>query len=182
MGENPWQAVLRETTEEANIKEENIIFVRGRDSMEPHVALLRANDKDRVGLVYSATYSGPKLPFEGKDVTGDESINKVACFSWKEILKKLETPDSLYRPEFNFPQLIRWTIEQAVRSRKLSRVIIVDNWLLKKQSYIGGLELLEEGIIKHPIELSSKWRYTPPYNSWMMAKNIHGDPRKTSLA
>lgn len=183
IGENPWHAILRESQEEAHINSENIIFVKGRDTFDPHVILIRGEDKNRIGLVYGATYSGPKFPFEGNDIKDDKSINRVACFSWKQILNILEDPDkNIYRPEFNFPQLIRWTLEHASRSKYLSRALVVDNWFLEKQENIKGLTLKDTKKIEKPSELLSKWNYVPNYNSWMTAKNIHGDPSKTNFA
>lgn len=182
-GENPWQVALREAQEEANIGGKNIIFVAGRDPLEPHVALIQGLDKDRVGLVYSTTYSGPKFPFSGKQISDDPNVDMVACFSWRQVLVMLKAPQlNLYRPEFNFAQLMRWTIEKAARGKNLSRAKEVDTWFTEMQPSLEGLRIMGESDIEKPSDLLSKWSYAPLYNAWMMAKDIHGDPRRTNFA
>lgn len=168
-GENAWQAAIREAREEANIREENIIFVQGRNKLNPHVALIRGEDKIRLGLVFDVTYSGPKVPLNGWQVEGDSSVDKVKFFTWREILQLLEDRTSIYRAEFNFPQLIRWTLKHYEINEK--RMSVINEWLHNNEENIPGL--LKDG---------DTWRYCPPYNDWMTTPGIHGDPQKTNFA
>lgn len=180
--ETPWNALLREIKEETNLNKENIIFVNGVDKTLPEPILLRGLNKNRVGFIYGATYSGPKIPFDGWDIIGDKTINMAACFTWQNVLKLLDSPEEIYRPEFNFPQLIHWSIEKASKSKWLSRSQLLDLWLTENQDKVKGLRLLTNIKISRSSDLLKKWSYAPPYNEWTLGKNIHGDPRKTNFA
>ena len=168
-GESAWVAALREAKEEANLSPENLIFVRGKDSFDPHVALINIEDKISLGLVYDVTYSGPKVSFEGWNITNDQSVDRVRYFTWQETLDLLEKPDKIYRPEFNIHQLIRWNIKHMRKSTKRNET--VGNWLQLNNETFPGL-----------LNTSNNWTYTPPYNSWVNLPNIHGDPARTNFA
>jgi len=170
-GESPWDAAMREAKEEANIEAKNIIFVRGRNSLEPHVALIRGKEKDSVGLVFEATYSGPKVPMSGWEIEGDNSVDRVELFSWQRVLGLLDDESQIYRPEFNYPQLIRWTLKNGGSDER--RKGIINRWLLDKYESIPGL-------IRR--EVSGSWDYIPPYNEWMGMPGIRGIPSRTNFA
>ncbi|MFC1790297.1 NUDIX hydrolase [Patescibacteria group bacterium] len=175
-GENAWDAALREAWEEARIPPEHIIFVRGRDSLEPHVALIRGDDKNSLGLVFSVTYSGPRVPLDGWDIDGDKSVDRTRFFTWQEVLNLMDSSSEIYRPDFNFPQLLRWTLANSWRSQKRARVI--NQWLSEREEAIPGL-CKRKGSGE---TLLAGWHYTPPYNQWMEVPGIHGDPNKTNFA
>ena len=175
-GENAWEAVMREAWEEAQIAQENIIIVRGRDCREPHVALLRGNDKTRVGIVFSATYSGPAVNLDGWDITGDEDVDRARFFTWRAVLNLMEMDDKIYRPEFNFPQLLRWTLDNTWRS--FHRRFVTSRWLQDREHLIPGLS---KGSDLDSFGLPN-WIYIPPYNEWLQQSGIHGNPRKTNFA
>lgn len=176
MGENPWDAALREAWEEANIEPENIIFVKGRDSLEPHVAMIRGEDKIRLGLVFGVTYSGPKVPLDGWEIGHDSRVDRVKFFTWREILDLIDNEPKIYRPYFNTPQLLRWTLttcwQGSVRTQATCQ------WLLQRSEKIPGLSL-RKGLDGTRID---HWQYTPPYNEWVNTPWIHGRPSETNFA
>lgn len=180
--ENPWDSFVREAWEEAHISGKNIIFVRGRDSFEPHVALIKGKDKTRIGLVYSATYSGPKIPLDGWDIEGDDSVDRVELFSWQRVLSLLDGNPVLYRSEFNHPQLVRWLLKDHVGSLSSKRVAIIDAWLSDRTETIPGLSRRENQEGSVSTKLSDRWDYIPPYNDWMNIPNIRGNQRQTNFA
>lgn len=179
--EGPWEAVVRETNEEAGIPSSSIIFVRGRDSVEPHVALLPGNDKNKIGLIYSATYSGPKIPLDGWEVKGDEKVDQAAFFPWQNVCKLLERgTEGIYAPEFNIPQLIRWLINSPVG---VKNAYDIHKWLAKNMDSFPGLTCLyDKNSFASQSTLPKVWKYIPPYNEWMNMSWIHGVPARTNFA
>ncbi|MFC1625257.1 NUDIX domain-containing protein, partial [Patescibacteria group bacterium] len=177
-GENAWEAALREAWEEAKIKRGNIIFVQGRNKLEPHVALIKKEEKISLGLVFDVTYSGPKVPLEGWKITTDRSVDKVKFFSWKEILNLLENKTKIYRPEFNHPQLLRWIIREPGSPKRMK---MVNNWLLLNHKNISGLTRRGKEVrYLDSNKPAVNWEYIPPYNSWFNTRGIHGLPDKTN--
>lgn len=168
-GEDPWQAVIREAWEEANVRSENIIFVKGRNSLEPHVALINQERRISLGLVFDVTYSGPTVPLDGWEIDSDSGVDRVRFFTWGEVLSLLDNKESIYRSEFNFSQILRWTLKYYKDTEKRRRV--TDDWLHRHVNNIPGL-LLEDG----------NWKYYPPYNSWLTTPHIHGNPSQTNFA
>jgi 8-oxo-dGTP pyrophosphatase MutT (NUDIX family) len=177
LGENGWDAVLREAREEANIEPSNIIFARGRNDTRPHVAVLNTPDKVRVGLVYDVTYSGPQIPGFYKNISGDKSVDRIELFSWQQILRLLETPEHIYRAEFNHPQLIRWLLMDYGGNPK--RTNIINNWIYEHPTTIPG-RLTR--ISTNSERLFDQWEYIPPYDSWLASPSIHGRPEQTNYA
>lgn len=167
---DPWEAALREAYEEANIKRENIIFVRGRNSMEPHAVMIRGNDKNIGGYVFDATYSGPKITMEGYLIENDEKVDRVELFTWRRVLGLLDGEEKIYLSDFNEAQLIRWSIREAGVNQ--NRKIVVGNWLRNRIGKIDGLYRDENG----------ETGYVPPYNQWMTTPGIRGEPEKTNFA
>lgn len=180
--EGPWAAVVRESKEEANISPYDIIFVVNRDPLEPHVALLPGSEKEKIqaGLIYSATYSGPKLPLDGWEITGDRSVDKARFFTWQEVCSLLGEDKHIYIPEFNVPQLIRWLLYSPVG---VKRACDIDQWLVKNQDRFPGLSRLgDKNTFSSSYTLPKIWRYIPPYNDWMKIEGIYGRPERTNFA
>lgn len=175
-GENAWDAAVREAWEEAQILPENIIFVQGRDSFESHVALIRGEDKNRLGLVYSVTYSGPPFPLDGWNIMGDRQVDMAKFFTWQEVLDLMDNRSRIYRPYFNYPQLLRWTLANTWRSSK--RAEVTNRWLLEREETIPGLHRSQD-IDENDLAV---WKYIPPYNQWMEVTGIHGLPARTNFA
>lgn len=180
--EGPWGAVVREAKEEANISPYNIIFVTNRDPLEPHVALLPGSDKGKIraGLIYSATYSGPKLSIDGWNIVGDRSVDMARFFTWQEVCSLLEESKHIYVPEFNIPQLIRWLLYSPVG---VKRACDIDQWLTENQDKFPGLSRLgDKNMLASYWTLPDIWRYIPPYNDWVKIEGIHGRPERTNFA
>lgn len=175
-GETVWDAAVREAREEAQLNQENIIFVRGRNDFEPHVALIKGENKISLGLVLDVTYSGPKVPLGGWDVVGDRSVDRVEFFSWQKVLSLLDDKSRIYRPEFNYPQLLRWILKSCWTDSR--RIEATNKWLLERAQDIEGLyrRTDKQGSILNI------WSYVPPYNHWMTKPGIHGLPSKTNFA
>ena len=133
-GESAWDAAVREAWEEANIRQENIIFVHGRNDFEPHVALFKREDKISLGLVLDVTYSGPKVPLDGWDIVGDKSVDRVEFFSWRRVLELLDDESRIYRPDFNYPQLLRWMLKGSWYNQ--TRIKSTNEWLFGRASEI----------------------------------------------
>jgi 8-oxo-dGTP pyrophosphatase MutT (NUDIX family) len=174
---NAYEAGIRETLEEAHIKREHVIFVRGRNYLAPHVALLQGPDKSQVGLIFDVTYSGPKIPFAW-EIHDDPKVDRVELFPWQRVLRLLENPDSIYRPDFNVSQLLRWTLMN--HGGTASRTNAVDAWLREHAEAFPGLRL-RPNRTKAP-RLLDRWEYIPPYDDWWLTPNIHGSPRLTNFA
>lgn len=167
--ENAWKAALREAEEESKLQPKNIIFVKGRNDIRPHVALVCGNDMNHEGLVFDVTYSGPKTP-NGWGIDDDAKVDRVEWFTWQRVLDLIDNPNSIYRPEFNLPQLVRWTM--MGHGAKENRVATVEGWL---RSRVGRIEGLYQ-------ETNGKIGYIPPYDEWMVMPGLRGDPRKTNFA
>lgn len=174
--ENAWDAAMREAWEEARIRPECIIFVRGTNPLEPHVAMVRGEDKIRLGLVFDVTYSGPKVPLGGWNIENDASVDRARFFPWQEVLGLLEDSSKIHRSEFNYPQLLRWTLSNGWRSRKRSEAIC--QWLLARERAVPGLYRRRDSDGSNIVH----WEYTPPYNEWTRATGIHGLPSRTNFA
>ncbi len=179
-GETAWNAIVRETWEEARIKEQNIIFVTGWNSLEPHVALIRGQDKIRLGLVFDSTYSGPRISLEGWEISDDPKVDRVKFFRWQEILHLLEDQSRIYRPEFNYPQLLRWLLKDL--GHNPHRTITVDQWLQTNFQTIPGLQPKTDSPNSQPFKLADRWEYYSPYNQWMKTPGIHGQATRTNFA
>jgi 8-oxo-dGTP pyrophosphatase MutT (NUDIX family) len=177
-GENLYEAVLREAKEEANIERENIIFVRGRNNLEPHPVVILGEEYNWGGYVFDATYSGPKLPMDGWDISGDRSVDRVELFDWRRVLGLLNKPEKIYRPEFNFAQMMRWIMMDYGGGNE-NRKVYTNRWLLDRQGKIEGLVCHGRLFFD---KLSDNWDYIPPYNRWMEMPGIRGNPRKTNFA
>lgn len=177
-GETAWDAAVREAGEEAGLKAENIIFVQGRNNLEPHVALMRREDKISLGLVFDTTYSGPSVPLKGWEIFNDHKVDWVSLFTWQQVLDLILNPEQIYRPEFNHPQLVRWTLHQA-DIRGNPRQQIINEWLLANGSKIPGLTLRNQS---GKAVCLSDWEYVPPYNEWMTLPHLRGNPVKTNFA
>lgn len=167
---DPWDAVLREAKEEANINKENIIFVRGRNSMEPHAVMVRWPNRNVGGYVFDATYSGTKVPIGGYDIMQDKKVDRVELFTWQRVLELLDGDEKIYLPEFNEVQLLRWTMRENGIAE--NRVKLVKSWLESHLGKIDGLYKNKDGVIE----------YIPPYNQWMTMPGIRGKPEKTNFA
>jgi len=178
-GEDPWRAAMREAKEEAGFSGEHIIFVRGRNNLEPHVALVLGEDKNHLGLVFDTTYSGPRVSMDGWDVADDRSVDRVGLFSWQRVLKLLDDQTQIYRPEFNYPQMVRWILKDC---RDESRAGGIERWLLDREGSIPGLtrrRMAETGDVR---KFSDRWDYIPLYDSWMGMPGIRGVPSRTNFA
>lgn len=177
-GENPLEAALREAKEEADINQENIIFVRGRNNLEPHPVVILGEEKNWGGYVFDATYSGPSVPMEGWNIYGDESVDRVELFDWRRVLHLLDKPEKIYRPEFNFSQMMRWIMMDYGGGNK-NRLEFTNWWLQERRGKIEGLRCKGRLMLE---KLSDNWDYIPPYNSWMEMPGIRGWPARTNFA
>jgi len=174
---NPFAAAVREATEEAKLDPETIIFVKGRNSLEPHVVFVNGLDKIRLGLVYDATYSGPKVSLEGWEIQGDKKVDHVKLFTWRQVITLLENPDQIYRAEFNIPQFLRWIFFDYGGNQ--SRTETINNWLARNEKNFPGLQQKPDPKTE---SINDVWEYTPPYQEWTTVDGLLGRPNKTNFA
>lgn len=147
-------ALRREVREETNIPEENVYF-----DPRPHVVCLPEADKTHIGLVFHGDVISMSPPaISGWEVLGDAKVNFAKPFSPREIFRLIENPERIYRPEFNFHQLMRWlTMVSEVREGKYYQYI--DEWFERMVGVVAGLSITENTIFAD----YRRWKYTPPY-------------------
>jgi 8-oxo-dGTP pyrophosphatase MutT (NUDIX family) len=95
--ESPAEAILREALEEAGIRPRNIIFSLNRRDSRPDVICMPGIRKPRLGLVYRAKYSGPRLPSEGWRIQGDRKVDWARPFLPMEVAGLVDGTGSKYR-------------------------------------------------------------------------------------
>lgn len=154
-GETLLQALRREVEEETMIgaAEESVTFEE-----ESHVVVLPADDKTRIGLVFSGHYSGRVLDRDGWEVKGDPDVDFARPFGPYELMQLFDGQGIVYKPEFNLPQILRHIVRfhNGTRSSSARKV---DLWLYEKSRQIPGLTYANAPSRGY----FEEWLYTPFY-------------------
>ena len=177
---DPLSAGMREALEEANVSPGHVIFVRGRNKLQPEIVYIPGREHISLGLVFDVTYSGPKVPLAGWDVVDDSKVDRVELFSWRRVMDLLDHPDLIYRPEFNTSQLLRWLLMNYGGDER--RTTILDDWLKKRVAKFPGLRERERVDSNGITSLKSRWEYIPEYYSWITRPGLFGSPERTNFA
>ena len=97
--ETPFESAERELLEETGVKAKIDHNIRGMINL-PGAA------KNRLGFIFETSINEKEL--KKNDPTDVEEIEDVRFFNQEELLKLLNEPNSIYRPEFNRALIIFW--------------------------------------------------------------------------
>lgn len=100
-GEQLEEAAYRELKEETGLDPKDISGL-----FPPKIYVIAGERKTSIGIVYIVVVKDP-LPREGVVPDSDE-IELVKPFSNVELVKLLETPEKVYKPDFNIPIINKW--------------------------------------------------------------------------
>lgn len=149
-GEYLVDGIRREIQEETNITEGNIYFTNLYGNrilnVQPVYTLTDPQqDKTSIGLVFMATYHGPRLPNDGWEIESDKKVRQAKPFKLKEIVKllnnHLEGNETVYRQVFNFPLLVTWLLLN-------NKAKYVRQWLESNESRIEYFGIKSDSIFR----------------------------------
>lgn len=160
------QGLRREVGQETNLEQERLHF-----NTRPHVVCLPGEDKTQLGLVFDGVYVNKRGHPQEWKVAGDKKVSRAKIFTVREIFPLLENSDRMvYKPWFNFPQLMRWVVELS-DGRNGAPIGFLDDLLLNISRKVEGLTLE----VAKDLRDYRKWRYVPPYEEYESTIDLWGN-------